>query len=224
MGVFDVIKLIGACVAFIVGTIVFMVFFFRGMSWIDIWVTGRREIDEKRRKARRAKDTKHALRIQEQQALALEVRKPLPAKDPFARRQENTPNSATSLPWSNGIGSVHISKRTSMPPVSQPDAVADQLESGSGKALKAMSSQPESSAASGGAKAEAGRSSKAVSRIATVHLLSGETIERVAFCPKDKASKICEGLGFEGIVLEDSEGHICVVRESNIKMVTWKAE
>ena len=40
---------------------------------------------------------------------------------------------------------------------------------------------------------------KVPSRIATVHLLSGETIERVAFCVKEKAKSICEGLGFDGI-------------------------
>jgi len=58
--------------------------------------------------------------------------------------------------------------------------------------------------------------------MATVQLISGETIERVSFCSKEKAIKICEGLGFTGIVLENDDGQISVVRESNIKLVTWE--
>ena len=46
-----------------------------------------------------------------------------------------------------------------------------------------------------------------------IALILGATIERVAFCSKDKAHKIRDGLGFED-----------VVRADNIKMVTWKAE
>jgi len=48
-------------------------------------------------------------------------------------------------------------------------------------------------------------------RIAMVQLISGETIERVSFCSKEKELKICEELGFSGIVLENDDGQIRVV-------------
>jgi len=58
-------------------------------------------------------------------------------------------------------------------------------------------------------------------QIATLHLMSGETIERVSFASKVETTRICDRTGFSGIVLIGENGNTCLVREANVKMVTW---
>jgi hypothetical protein len=215
MEVFEVIKLFGACVAFIVGTIVFLVLFFRGMAWIDVWVRERPASDDKRRKARRSKDTKQVIQLREQEVVASQVRKSSPVKRVISNIDVNAPNKAATLQWSNGFGSLHMSDR--------PTFVHADTDPTQSEPTSELLAEPQPLSEPCESKVETSRSAKGVSRTAIVHLLTGETIDRVTFCSREKASKICEGLGFEGVVLEDREGHICVVRESNIKMVTWKA-
>ncbi len=211
MEAFDIVRLLGACVALILGAIVFMVLFFRGMSWLDRWIKMRNETDLSRPRGRRNKSSKRP-RTSEWDALVKErpptishVRKEFPVKKPIPKTWDQTFERKVSKHSVNGRARVHAL-------VSESPAAESSITPASITLLSEAAALSE----------EKECVSKSVSRIATVHLLSGETIERVAFCSKDRASKICDGLGFEGIVFENDEGQICVVRENNIKMVTWK--
>ena len=55
MDAFAIVRLLGACIAMILGAIVFMVLFFRGMSWIDRWIKMRHETDLSRPRRNRNK-------------------------------------------------------------------------------------------------------------------------------------------------------------------------
>lgn len=48
MTAFDILRLIGASVAMILGAIVFLVIFFRGMAWMDAWIKRRSQTDLRR--------------------------------------------------------------------------------------------------------------------------------------------------------------------------------
>lgn len=56
MDAFDIVRLVAACVALVLGAIVFLVLFFRGMAWIDDWLKVRREPRARRRKQRRSRN------------------------------------------------------------------------------------------------------------------------------------------------------------------------
>lgn len=56
MDAFDIVRLVAACVALVLGAIVFLVLFFRGMAWIDHWLKVRREPRARRRKQRRSRN------------------------------------------------------------------------------------------------------------------------------------------------------------------------
>ena len=212
MGAFDVIKLIGACIAFVIGAIVFLVVFFRSMSWMDSWIKKRNETDfsrtqRKRTGKRRSKSA--STRSESLTAESLSLRNnamPLRhVREQLAVQQARMPRLMTAS-----------STATTAPPnVTQGQATQGQAASEVTRDIDLPTKAAE-------ANEELEPISKTPSRIATVHLLSGETIERVAFCSKERAKSICDGLGFEGIVLENDEGQICVVRENNIKMVSWK--
>ncbi len=174
MEAFEIVRLVGESIALILGAIVFLVFFFRSMSWIDCWIKRQNETNlnrpSKRRHdgPRRPRSSDLESRIRQRQSTNAVMRTALIGKEPIS----------------------HLGN-----PSSEPVAVAN---------------------------AESEPAAKSVNRIVTVHLLSGETIDRVAICSKDKANTICEELGFEGVAFEHDDGQICVVGENNIKMVTWK--
>ncbi len=211
MEAFEIVRLLGACVALILGAIVFMVLFFRGMSWIDRWIKLRNETDLSRPRVRRNKSSKRPRTsewdslVKERPPTSSQLRKELPVKKPIPKTWDQTSGRKASEHSVNG--------RTRMQALVSVSPTAESAITSETTTLLSEAAAPSE---------EMECVTKSVSRIATVHLLSGETIERVAFCSKDKASKICDGLGFEGIVLENDEGQICVVRENNIKMVTWK--
>lgn len=212
MGAFDVIKLIGACIAFVIGAIVFLVVFFRSMSWMDSWIKKRNETDfsrtqRKRTGKRRSKSA--STRSESLTAESLSLRNnamPLRhVREQLAVQQARMPRLMTAS-----------STAMAAPPnVTQGQTPQEQAASEVSHIIDLPTKAVETNE-------ELEPISKTPSRIATVHLLSGETIERVAFCSKERAQSICDGLGFEGIVLENDEGQICVVRENNIKMVMWK--
>ena len=212
MGAFDVIKLIGACIAFVIGAIVFLVVFFRSMSWMDSWIKKRNETDfsrtqRKRTGKRRSKSA--STRSESLTAESLSLRNnamPLRhVREQLAVQQARMPRLMTAS-----------STAMAAPPnVTQGQTPQEQAASEVSHIIDLPTKAVETNE-------ELEPISKTPSRIATVHLLSGETIERVAFCSKERAKSICDGLGFEGIVLENDEGQICVVRENNIKMVMWK--
>ena len=224
MEAFEIVRLLGACIALILGAIVFMVLFFRGMSWIDRWIKMRNETDLSRPQGRRSKRSKRP-RTSEWDSLVKErppsisqEPKEFPVKKPIPKNWDQTSERIVSKHSVNGRAHALVSEsppaESSITPASfNPASITPASITPAPTTLlsetAALSDEKECV-------------SKSVSRIATVHLLSGETIERVAFCSKDKASKICDGLGFEGIVFENDEGQICVVRENNLKMVTWK--
>ena len=189
-----------------------MVLFFRGMSWMDRWIKMRNETDLSRQRGRRNKSSKRPRTsewdslVKERPSTGSHVRKEFPLKKPIPKNWDQTSERKASEHSVNGRARMQAL-------VSESPTAESAITTATATLLS------EATAPSEGEECAI----KSVSRIATVHLLSGETIERVAFCSKDKASKICDGLGFEGIVLENDEGQICVVRENNIKMVTWKA-
>ncbi len=211
MEAFDIVRLLGACVALILGAIVFMVLFFRGMSWIDRWIKVRNETDFSRPRGRRNKSPKRPKTsegdslVEKRSTTISHVRKEFPVKKPIPKTWDQTSERKARMHSINGRTRVHafVSESPAAEPSITPASTTLLLETA------ALSDEKECV-------------SKSFSRIATIHLLRGETIERVAFYSKDQASKICVGLGFEGIVFENDEGQICVVRENKIKMVTWK--
>ena len=211
MSVYEIVQLVGTCVGLILGAIVCFVLFFRGMAWIDLWVKYKTGFERTRPKVRPKKGRNGAAGS-------------TPRKSD--ERQSHSPKSqlihdrTASSKLRNGVVREQLANRQprsqsrsndSLPAFedSAVDLQTSEIRSESlSKALDIASlNEPEA---------------KTPSRIATVQLLSGETIERVSFCSKEKALKICEGLGFTGVVLENDEGQISVIRESNIKLVTWK--
>ncbi len=217
MGAFEVIKLIGACIAFVIGAIVFLVVFFRSMSWMDSWIKKRNETDLSRTQRKRTgkRRTKSAsTRSESLTAESLPLRNnamPLRhVREQLAVQQARMPRLMTAS-----------STATTAPPIVT-QGQATQGQATQGQAASEVSRIIDLPTKAVETNEELEPISKTPSRIATVHLLSGETIERVAFCSKERAKSICDGLGFEGIVLENDEGQICVVRENNIKMVVWK--
>ncbi len=200
MSVYEIVKLVGTCVGLILGAIVSFVLFFRGMAWIDLWVKYKTGAEPSRTKVRSKKGRNGAggspQRLRDDSNLI---------PDRTARRQHR--NGVVREQLVNRKTRFHGRSHDSQ--LTFEDAATDlQSAESQTKALDiAAVSEPEA---------------KTPNRIATVLLLSGETIERVSFCSKEKAQKICEGLGFTGIVLENDDGQISVVRESNIKLVSWK--
>ncbi len=58
MEAFDIVRLIAACVALVLGAIVFLVLFFRSMAWIDRWLKRRGTSNVRRIKQVRSPGTK----------------------------------------------------------------------------------------------------------------------------------------------------------------------
>ncbi len=236
MDAYKAIQLVGACLAMIVGTLVFLVVFFRSMSWIDHWIKGRNGLDVRRRrgKGKRTNDPNRQVaneRVNQgrkQPTATLGTRKAFPSRDPIPSQGSKFASRLNEEKPSNGRGPIqplltvatasesHALSTSVSTVASTVDLIADSIGVASLQSKEPLGDMEV-------LKEEAGHAVKTVRRIATVHLLSGETIERVGFCSNSKASKICEGLGFEGIVFEGEDGQISVVRECNIKMVTWKA-
>ena len=163
------------------------------------------------------------MRIQAQTAAAMHVRKPSPGMESSLLVRDKLASNTKIEPQNNGhfrmlpvTSAVNSTKLTSeLFAESVVNSVADTVSTAS-VPFKELLSEKDTQ------KDEVIRfAAKGDCRIATVQLISGESIENVSFCARDKARLICEGLGFEGIVLENDDGRICVVRESNIKMVTW---
>ena len=211
MEAFEIVRLLGACIALILGSIVFMVLFFRGMSWIDRWIKKRSETDLSRLDRKRDKNANRPnslngdSRIRRRPPTAERPPKEFPSLKPIPKNWDQISMQKAEDLLVNGRACMQGFVT---------GASAD------GSAITSASTDLLTKVAELSAEKEC--IAKSVSRIATVHLLSGETIERVTFCSKDKAHKICDGLGFEGVVFENDEGQISVVREDNIKMVTWK--
>lgn len=233
---YKIIQLVGAGLAMIVGTLVFLVLFFRGMSWIDHWIKGRIESDVRRQrgKGKRIRDPNRQFPkertkgISEQQPATLEVRHSFPSRDTIPSPKSKFSSRLNEIRPSNGRGPIQpllsVATAAVSPIVSASvSTVASAADSNAATVKVADSLSENVTGVSDSLKESASGSLKTIRRIATVHLLSGETIERVGFCSNDKASKICEGLGFQGIVFESEDGQMSVVRECNIKMVTWKA-
>lgn len=143
---FEIIQLIGICLAMIVGTIAFLVLLFRSMAWIDIWVKGRDDSDLKRVRRRRERTKQRTVPNEEclnaQPTTAIEVRKDIKYNGPVPRPKGKFARLLASA---------------------QQDLQSDAVVS------------PD----------EVGLAPKTVNRIATVHLLSGETMERVGFCSRE---------------------------------------
>jgi uncharacterized iron-regulated membrane protein len=209
MGAFDIVRLVGACIALILGAIVFLVVFFRGMSWLDSWIKNRTKTDlgrtqGKRTSKRRSKIASNRSKSLKAESLSLPMRnESMPQR--HVREQLAIPQSRMPRLMKTS------SAATSDSQIAIQEQAASEVSSFIDLPTKTVETLEEQEPIS-----------KTPSRIATVHLLSGETIERVAFCSKERAKSICEGLGFVGVVLENDEGQICVVRENNIKMVIWK--
>jgi hypothetical protein len=208
MSVYEIVKLVGTCVGLILGAIVSFVLFFRVMAWIDLWVKYKTGAERSRPKVKSKKSR-------------------IGPGDSTPQQSDESKSHSSTMPQlihdrsghsqhQNRVVREQLANRQPRPYNRSNDAtpaceVSTAYLEGSEQRSKALDivavSEPET---------------KTSNRIATVQLLSGETIERVSFCSKEKAAKICEGLGFTGIVLENDEGQISVIRESNIKLVTWK--
>ncbi len=214
MDAYKIVQLIGACIAMIVGTIVFMVLFFRSMSWIDLWIKSRSGADLKR--ARSKKKRSSAL----QQMAPNEARRSEASRQANGQRVRKDARSLANVPVAKGKFASRLAAAKQKPLAEVQSETQSDVQS---DAQSDVQTVVQNASDTENLKEAACLATKSRSRIATVHLLSGETIERVGFCSKEKASKICDGLGFEGIVFENVDGQISVVRECNIKLVTWKA-
>ena len=212
MGAFDVIKLIGACIAFVIGAIVFLVVFFRSMSWMDSWIKKRNETDFSRTQRKRTGKRRSKSASTRSESLTAESLSLRNNSMPLRHVREQLAVQQARMPRLMTASSTAMA---APPNVTQGQTPQEQAASEVSHIIDLPTKAVETNE-------ELEPISKTPSRIATVHLLSGETIERVAFCSKERAQSICDGLGFEGIVLENDEGQICVVRENNIKMVMWK--
>ena len=216
MDAFEIVRLAGLCIALVLGAIVFLVVFFRGMSWLDRWIKKRNESDQRsprRRNGNRPRRPKSS----DWDSLIRQR----PSDSPRDQLLGNHPISQVRNQPSEQLVQERLANRRARAQglafngsKSEPVAIADTIPANTVQ----TDVRPQVAAS-----AELESVTKPINRIATVHLLSGETIERVAFSSKEKANKICDGLGFEGVVFENDDGQIFVVRENNIKMVTWKA-
>lgn len=207
MSVYEIVKLVGTCVGLILATIVFFVVFFRGMAWIDLWVKSKTGVETSRSslksKRRRNGQSNSATKLRTEKLV--DVQRPNMFHDRPARTQHR-----------NGVVREQLANRKTRF-LGQSEVAQTAFENpATDLQLTTLHTKTTNTITDGEPE------SKTPSRIATVHLMSGETIERVSFCSKEKATKVCEGLGFIGIVLENDDGQISVVRESNIKLVTWK--
>ncbi len=213
MDAFEIVRLVGAFVALVVGAIVFLVVFFKGMSWLDRWIKIRsdaglnRPEGKRRKKPRRPSSSDWDSFVREPKSVRTEVRKLSPSKMQ-ASQSKTLPSDEVTGKLDNNLTAPLQTLASSAPPI-EPVAMVN---------AGAADSHMEVDLSSEGSESV----TNSVNRIATVHLLSGETMDRVAFCARDRVKKICDRLGFEGVVFENDEGQIWVVRESNIKMVTWK--
>ena len=211
MNVYEVVKLVGTCVGLILGAIVSFVLFFRVMAWIDLWVKYKTGVERSRPKVRSKKSQIGAGDSNPRQNDERQAIPPVPQLIHDRMVTSQPLNRVVREQLANRKPRPHSRSNDAAPALE--DSAADTQTSESQSEVRSKSldiatiSEPET---------------KTPNRIATVQLLSGETIERVSFCSKEKAAKICEGLGFTGIVLENDEGQISVIRESNIKLVTWK--
>ena len=214
MKAFEIVQLVGISIALIVGVIVFLVVFFRGMSWLDHWIKNRndsglnRSGGKGRKRPRRSVSSDWDSFVRDPKSVRTEVRKLSPSKMPPSIPKHLPTKTATTELRSDLTANVQT-LASGTPPGSEAVAVDESATKGLRTATEVFADGPE-------------LVSKSVNRIATVFLVSGETMERVAFCSRDRVKKICERLGFEGVVFENDEGQIWVVRESNIKLVTWK--
>ncbi len=213
MEAFEIVRLVGASIALVVGAIVFLVVFFRSMSWLDHWIKNRNDAGPSRPAGKRRKRPRRFI-ASDWDSL---VREP---KFVTTEMQKLSPNNMSgsqpkTLPFDKVTTKLHHDLK----------APAQTLASG---ALPSASVAVDNFGAAdrhieADATPECSDSvTKSANRIATIHLVSGETMERVAFCSRDRVRKICDRIGFEGVVFENDEGQIWVVRESNIQMVTWK--
>ena len=211
MSVYEIVKLVGTCVGLILGAIVFFALFFRSMAWVDLWIkykTGfERTGSTSPAHGNRNEERRSAVRLSS-------------GKLKMSKAQGLQPDRKARSEQRNGVIREQLANRkirslASLEEVQSSDESSCENSEidlhGQGTPAKSIENASIGELAS-----------KTPSRIANVHLMSGETIERVSFCSKEKAQKICEGLGFTGIVLENDDGQINVVRESNIKLVTWK--
>ena len=215
MSVYEIVKLVGTCVGLILATIVFFVVFFRGMAWIDLWIkaktgleTSRTSLKSKRRRTGRSSS-----------APRLRTEKLVDVQKPNRFHERTTLRASVDGPRTqsrNGVVREQLANRKTR--LYGPTEVAQTAFENPATNLQPTALHTKETDAISDPEPE----SKTPSRIATVHLMSGEIIERVSFCSKEKATKVCEGLAFVGIVLENDDGQISVVRESNIKLVTWK--
>lgn len=213
MNAFEIVRLVGFCIALVLGAIMFLVVFFRGMSWLDRWIKKRNETDQRPprkrnvNRPRRPKSSDWDSLIRPRPSDSPRDREPLLGNHPISQVRNQPSEQLVQERLANRRARAQglAFNRSKSEPVAVADTAQPDL-----RPLVASRAELESV-------------TKPINRIATVQLLSGETIERVAFSSKEKATKICDGLGFEGVVFENDDGQVFVVRENNIKMVTWKA-
>lgn len=213
MEAFEIVQLVGASIALVVGVIVFLVVFFRGMSWLDHWIKNRNDAGLNRPGGKRRKRPTRSISsdwdsfVREPKSVRTDVQNLSPSKLPKSI-PKHLPTEKASTELGNDL-TAHVHALATGAPPAEPVTVDESFAAGLRTATDVSADGSESV-------------TKSANRIATVHLVSGETMERVAFCSRDRVKKICERLGFEGVVFENDEGQIWVVRESNIKLVTWK--
>ena len=88
MEAFEIVQLVGASIALVVGVIVFLVVFFRGMSWLDHWIKNRNDAGLKRPGGKRRKRPKRSVSsdwdsfVGEPKSITTEMRKLSPSKFP----------------------------------------------------------------------------------------------------------------------------------------------
>jgi len=217
MNPFDIVSLVAAVVAIIVGAIVFLVLFFRCMSWIDVWMRGQNQTASQSKSARRRRKAGRPA-VKPTPLLAERARLTDPQKTVKTIRPNLVSQNGRAGSFEEEQPVVRSARAFLTERRASLDRLGANMEPPHNGIPRSVNVADELAEECGDTEATNANSGRTVS----IHLLTGEIFSPAILHSQQDTERMRLESGMDDAIVFEVEGQQWVaVHPNNIKMVTW---